>query len=377
MSKSRDAFRTISEVADWLDTPAHVLRFWESKFTQVKPVKRAGGRRYYRPEDTALLGGIKSLLHDQGMTIKGAQKLLREKGVKFVASLGPSAPGEADAELIEAEIAPETATVVELTPRPSEPPEALDLVDAAELPEEPQEEAEEPSADADGDPADEPEAAPEAIAAPAEPSEDLPTEATLEPDPEDEAAQDAVASETSEEAPKEAPGPSLTVNLSPAPANSPAEPAAPAEDVWDKVADEAAEQVAEEMPLAATLDGDASETPDAEAEDAPDPSAADAAEAPAPLSEEPAPEPAETAPETADPEAPQEAPQEAPVMADADAWDGLAAYRPSTPMPELDQDRHPLTILSQLRPGALAHRKADLAPIMERLGKIADAMSHR
>ncbi len=87
MSKSRDAFRTISEVAEWLDTPAHVLRFWESKFTQVKPVKRAGGRRYYRPADMELLGGIKTLLHSEGMTIKGVQKVLREQGVRHVASL--------------------------------------------------------------------------------------------------------------------------------------------------------------------------------------------------------------------------------------------------------------------------------------------------
>lgn len=94
MPKSKDAFRTISEVADWLDTPAHVLRFWESKFTQVKPVKRAGGRRYYRPADMLLLGGIKKLLHDDGLTIKGAQKLLREHGVKHVSAL--SQPLEED-----------------------------------------------------------------------------------------------------------------------------------------------------------------------------------------------------------------------------------------------------------------------------------------
>ncbi|AGI68315.1 MerR family transcriptional regulator [Octadecabacter antarcticus 307] len=91
MSKSLDAFRTISEVSDELDTPAHVLRFWESKFSQVKPVKRAGGRRYYRPTDLDLLAGIKKLLHDDGMTIKGAQKLLREQGVKHVGSLGAAA----------------------------------------------------------------------------------------------------------------------------------------------------------------------------------------------------------------------------------------------------------------------------------------------
>ncbi len=90
MQKSRDAFRTISEVSEWLDTPAHVLRFWESKFSQLKPVKRAGGRRYYRPDDMELLSGIKRLLHEDGMTIKGVQKLLREKGVKHVAALGLS-----------------------------------------------------------------------------------------------------------------------------------------------------------------------------------------------------------------------------------------------------------------------------------------------
>ncbi|SFN76758.1 MerR HTH family regulatory protein [Roseovarius lutimaris] len=87
MAKSADAFRTISEVAEWLEVPAHVLRFWESKFSQIKPVKRAGGRRYYRPADMLLLGGIKALLHDEGMTIKGAQKLLREQGVRHVSDL--------------------------------------------------------------------------------------------------------------------------------------------------------------------------------------------------------------------------------------------------------------------------------------------------
>jgi resuscitation-promoting factor RpfA len=96
MSKSADAFRTISEVAEWLDTPAHVLRFWESKFTQVKPVKRAGGRRYYRPGDMRLLGGIKKLLHDDGMTIKGVQKILREQGIRHVSSLCTLSVGEDD-----------------------------------------------------------------------------------------------------------------------------------------------------------------------------------------------------------------------------------------------------------------------------------------
>jgi len=87
MAKSPEAFRTISEVSTWLDTPAHVLRFWESRFSQIKPVKRAGGRRYYRPHDMMLLGGIRRLLHDEGITIKGVQKILREQGVKHVSGL--------------------------------------------------------------------------------------------------------------------------------------------------------------------------------------------------------------------------------------------------------------------------------------------------
>jgi DNA-binding transcriptional MerR regulator len=82
--KSASAFRTISEVASDLDIPAHVLRFWESKFAQVKPLKRGGGRRYYRPEDIELLRGIRELLYTDGYTIKGVQKLLKEGGVKQI-----------------------------------------------------------------------------------------------------------------------------------------------------------------------------------------------------------------------------------------------------------------------------------------------------
>ncbi len=96
MSKSAEAFRTISEVAEVLDTPAHVLRFWESRFSQIKPVKRAGGRRYYRPTDVALLGGIKQLLHHDGLTIRGVQKILREQGARHVAGLAGLEFDEAD-----------------------------------------------------------------------------------------------------------------------------------------------------------------------------------------------------------------------------------------------------------------------------------------
>ena len=87
MDKSPDAFRTISEVADDLDLPQHVLRFWETRFTQIKPMKRGGGRRYYRPEDVDLLKGIRHLLYDHGYTIKGVQKLLKVNGNKFVAAI--------------------------------------------------------------------------------------------------------------------------------------------------------------------------------------------------------------------------------------------------------------------------------------------------
>ncbi|MGF1623866.1 MAG: MerR family transcriptional regulator [Alphaproteobacteria bacterium] len=93
--KAPGAFRTISEVAGEIDVPQHVLRFWETKFNQVKPLKRAGGRRYYRPEDVALLGRIRGLLYEEGYTIKGVQKLLRSGGLKALEQPGESGPSEA------------------------------------------------------------------------------------------------------------------------------------------------------------------------------------------------------------------------------------------------------------------------------------------
>jgi DNA-binding transcriptional MerR regulator len=85
MDKSPDAFRTISEVAEEMDLPQHVLRFWETRFPQIKPLKRGGGRRYYRPDDVDLLRAVKQLLYGEGYTIKGVQKLLREQGAAMVA----------------------------------------------------------------------------------------------------------------------------------------------------------------------------------------------------------------------------------------------------------------------------------------------------
>ena len=84
MDKSSEAFRTITEVAETLDLPQHVLRFWETRFSQIKPLKRAGGRRYYRPEDVQLITAIRRLLYDEGFTIRGVQRLLREKGAKTI-----------------------------------------------------------------------------------------------------------------------------------------------------------------------------------------------------------------------------------------------------------------------------------------------------
>ena len=88
MDKSPDAFRTISEAAEELDLPQHVLRFWETRFATIKPLKRGGGRRYYRPEDVLLLRGIRHLLYDQGFTIKGVQRILKDQGPRYVIAVG-------------------------------------------------------------------------------------------------------------------------------------------------------------------------------------------------------------------------------------------------------------------------------------------------
>lgn len=88
MAKGPEAFRTISEAADELGVPQHVLRFWETKFVFIKPMKRAGGRRFYRPADIVMLAGVRRLLHDEGLTIKGLQKLHREQGMKVLVAAG-------------------------------------------------------------------------------------------------------------------------------------------------------------------------------------------------------------------------------------------------------------------------------------------------
>jgi DNA-binding transcriptional MerR regulator len=153
MAKAKDAFRTISEVAEWMDTPTHVLRFWETKFSQIRPVKGAGGRRYYRPSDMELLGGIKQLLHEDGLTIKGVQKILREKGAKHVATLSPRV-AVADAQDIPA------------APDPAAAPEPVVAQDVPQSPE-PVAAPPEPIAPAVAEVAPEPEPEPEPVTPPA------------------------------------------------------------------------------------------------------------------------------------------------------------------------------------------------------------------
>lgn len=153
--KSDTAFRTISEVAEELNVPQHVLRFWETKFSQIRPMKRGGGRRYYRPEDVVLLRRIRALLYDDGLTIKGVQKLLREKGVKALiadpqplpatlaeveeaaqAAQGQDAPAEAEAQPAEEAASPrlpfDQAPAAAEEPAPqSLPPEVRRELEAA------------------------------------------------------------------------------------------------------------------------------------------------------------------------------------------------------------------------------------------------------
>lgn len=99
MAKGPDAFRTISEAAEELGVPQHVLRFWETRFSFIRPMKRAGGRRFYRPQDITVLRGIRVLLHDEGYTIKGVQRLHREQGISrlLAAAAGGAAPSRDDA----------------------------------------------------------------------------------------------------------------------------------------------------------------------------------------------------------------------------------------------------------------------------------------
>jgi DNA-binding transcriptional MerR regulator len=190
MSKSSQAFRTIREVADWLGVAAHVLRFWESKFPQIKPVKRAGGRRYYRPADMELVGGIKVLLHDRGMTIRGVQKMIREDGIGAITALSP--PMDLDqGETIEGNLASDWTADAEADTAPAD-------TDAPTPPE-----AEEEPAEAPARPEPAPEQEPEAPLLEAEPEASLPeTEPAPEPRPDVQTAPEPAPHATPDPAPE-------------------------------------------------------------------------------------------------------------------------------------------------------------------------------
>jgi DNA-binding transcriptional MerR regulator len=138
LKKAPTAFRTISEVADELHIPQHVLRFWETKFAQVRPLKRGGGRRYYRPDDIALLRRVSELLYIQGYTIKGVQRLLRENGGRLSDDLPPPSPEDHEEE----EASPPAARRDPELPIPGLPPAAAPSVRAAGRPRETRAESE-------------------------------------------------------------------------------------------------------------------------------------------------------------------------------------------------------------------------------------------
>lgn len=221
--KSPQAFRTIREVADWLGVEAHALRFWESKFSQIKPVKRAGGRRYYRPSDMRLIGGIKILLHDQGLTIRGVQKLIREEGAAHVASLSPPLDEDLDAApdpIIEAMTDDQNQAAsggfVDIeTLAGEDPPPKQEVAPPA------------PETSPDPEPAPEPQAASEPAAAEPQP-EPVAHAETTDAEPEPEPAQARPIPET------------VTTPESPSPSDAPSDAPAPAEPVTPRVAASAA-----------------------------------------------------------------------------------------------------------------------------------------
>jgi DNA-binding transcriptional MerR regulator len=124
LTKGPDAFRTISEAATELGVPQHVLRFWETRFSFIRPMKRAGGRRFYRPQDIAVLSGVRALLHDEGYTIKGVQRLHREEGLRRLVAAGAAAPARA---------APESEPLAAPPMEPVPPPARRGPVDLTDL----------------------------------------------------------------------------------------------------------------------------------------------------------------------------------------------------------------------------------------------------
>jgi DNA-binding transcriptional MerR regulator len=377
MAKSPDAFRTISEVADWLGIQAHVLRFWESKFTQVKPIKRAGGRRYYRPGDMQLLGGIKKLLHDDGLTIKGVQKILREEGMNHVAAM--SAPLD---ELTASQIDDTPETAAPPPPAAAVEPETgvvLSFEPAAEKNVKNDPEAIEEEQDFTSEPADDAgEAAPSAAAsAPDAPAEDEQASAAPEapPAPAPEAAPDTPAA-----APQGAPEPD---GIEARPAEDPAPiPEAPmAEDVEDAEDESAAEE-----PVAIRQADAPGAAPETEAREPEAPAAEERQALPAflrrPLESTPA-DPSDNPPPPASgesdaPAAEADGPQATP---EAPAEDTPPAPRPRV-LPDLvltaeqDFDAIPAVLTTAYRLRSLNRDKLDrIEPLVARLTKLRDSMA--
>jgi DNA-binding transcriptional MerR regulator len=138
VEKSPDAFRTISEVADELNVPQHVLRFWETRFTQIKPMKRAGGRRYYRPADVDLVRGIRALLYSEGYTIRGVQKIFKDDGTAHISAVGrgEAKPRKAELELAGAPApgkAKAAPRIVKGAPPPGRAPLARPIMEAPKV----------------------------------------------------------------------------------------------------------------------------------------------------------------------------------------------------------------------------------------------------
>ncbi|WP_254796925.1 MerR family transcriptional regulator [Sulfitobacter albidus] len=393
MPKSPDAFRTISEVADWLGIQAHVLRFWESKFTQVKPIKRAGGRRYYRPADMQLLGGIKKLLHDDGLTIKGVQKILREQGMAHVSALSPVLD---DTDVIDAAPAapapqPKPAPAPEGKVLPFEPPQEADAA-PAEPAETGQEDVAPGTAEEDMSPL--PEFLSTAATEPEPVADDPPVEAATqdaESDAEGSADLPAPPPETAQEAETESPAPDA-----PAPETQ-------------RIVDEEIAAAAQDTPGAAkdgTAGEDMSPLPDFLSTPAPDtdgpvtdntpaanpPAATEetretpAADTAADVTELPAAEPSTDAAEEADPQttdAAAETPQE-----DADEEVKAAPAADTAPRPrdigmpavQLEHEIHAeASALSRAtRVRRIAPQTArELAPLLDQLTALRDRMAAR
>lgn len=320
MPKSADAFRTISEVADWLGVPAHVLRFWESKFSQVKPVKRAGGRRYYRPADMRLLGGIRKLLHDDGMTIKGVQKLLREQGIKHVAAL--SLPLDSDDDPVEiaatAPAAPETAKVLSFSRDDNAEDASPSDSDAASPASQSDPEEASPTETPEGAPVDTPAATASDAPPAAQPSEVSPP---------------AASAPTTTESPIEAEEASEAPSMAEAASAEPAPQDAASDD-----------SMADTAPVAETPTETPAETPTATLSEAP----TDAAD---PAPEAPAPDPTATTPAPKRPAAPRP----------------RSITLPDDPADTIAADPGPLSALSTLDRARLAGQGSDLSVLLDRV----------